>query len=58
MGFLYALICIGYVWLQDPKYTAHLNFVSDNGNGGGGLSAYAGIASQFGIDLGLSLIHI
>ena len=52
VGFLSALIGIGYVWLQDPKYTAQLNFVSDNGNGGGGLSAYAGIASQFGIDLG------
>lgn len=40
-----------YVSLSDNKYTAQLNFVAENASGGG-LSAYAGIASQFGIDLG------
>lgn len=45
-----ALIGIMYVWLQNPKYTAQLTFVSEGG--GDALSAYAGIASQFGIDIG------
>jgi hypothetical protein len=35
-----------------PTYTADLNFVVEDGKSGGGLSAYAGLASQFGIDLG------
>lgn len=43
-GLLYSLI-------EKPKYKASLTFVLEEG-GGGGLSAYAGIASQFGIDLG------
>jgi uncharacterized protein involved in exopolysaccharide biosynthesis len=47
---LSALIGVGYIWMQDPKYTAQLNFVSESG--GDALSAYAGIASQFGFDLG------
>ncbi len=38
--------------LKKPKYTAELSFVLEDEKGGGGLAAYAGIASQFGINLG------
>lgn len=38
-------------WYKGPSYKATLNFVSENSNSDG-LSGYAGIASQFGIDLG------
>lgn len=40
-----------YTTFKKDSYVAQLNFVSEGGSGGG-LSAYAGIASQFGIDLG------
>lgn len=44
---------ISYALLRDKEYKAELSFVlADNSGSGGGLSAYAGIASQFGIDLG------
>ncbi|WP_134090007.1 lipopolysaccharide biosynthesis protein [Olivibacter sp. XZL3] len=44
---------LAYSLLKDKEYKAELSFVlADNGGSGGGLSAYAGIASQFGIDLG------
>ena len=38
--------------LKKPTYTAELSFVLEDEKGGGGLAAYAGIASQFGISLG------
>lgn len=39
--------------LSTPKYTAHITFVVEDSKGGGGaLSAYAGLASSFGFDLG------
>lgn len=39
--------------LSTPKYTATITFVvEDSKSGGGGLSAYAGLASSFGFDLG------
>lgn len=37
---------------QKPKYTAELTFALEEKAGGGGLGTYAGIASQFGIDVG------
>ncbi|MFY7899628.1 MAG: hypothetical protein ACOVNY_05550 [Chitinophagaceae bacterium] len=47
---VFFIIGVLFAWLQKPKYTAQLSFVADKG--GDALSAYAGIASQFGIDLG------
>jgi len=48
---LFALAGALYVWRQKPVYTAELTFTSDV-EGTGNMSAYAGIASQFGLDLG------
>ncbi len=45
------ILGITYAYFQKNKYTAQLNFVTES-SGGGGLSSYASIASQFGIDLG------
>lgn len=42
-----------YSILETPTYRGSLTFVLEEG-GGGGLSAYAGLVSQFGIDLGSS----
>ena len=40
-------------WLKQANYIGELTFVlEETGGGGGGLGAYAGIASQFGVDLG------
>ncbi len=45
LGFLYANF-------KKPVYTAETTFVLEEGDGGGGLGQYAGIASMVGIDLG------
>ncbi len=46
VGFVYGLI-------EKPKYVGELTFVMEDSKAGGGLlSAYSGLASQFGIDLG------
>ncbi len=48
-----AAIGLAYSILQKPKYTAELSFaLEEKGAGSGTLGAYAGIASQFGFDLG------
>lgn len=49
-----ALVGFTYCWLDKPVYTATTTFVLENseGNSGGGLGQYAGIASMVGIDLG------
>ncbi|NIG52096.1 lipopolysaccharide biosynthesis protein [Chitinophaga sp. Cy-1792] len=40
-----------FAFFSNPKYTGEMTFIMEEPKGGG-LSAYAGIASQFGIDLG------
>lgn len=45
IGFIYA-------FMQKPKYIAETSFVLEDGEKGGGLSQYAGLASMAGIDLG------
>jgi len=42
---------IGYAWLKKPIYTSTLVFATEN-NSQSGLGSYAGLAAQFGIDLG------
>ncbi|WP_200837157.1 exopolysaccharide biosynthesis protein [Dyadobacter sp. 3J3] len=41
-----------YAILKTPVYTATTSFVLEEGNKGGGLRSYAGLASTFGVDLG------
>ena len=53
--FLFALLCgilgITYAWLSKPIYKANLKFSYESG-GDNKLGSYAGIAAQFGFDLG------
>lgn len=51
VSFTGAIFGICYAYLQDPKYTAELTFVSE-GEKTGGLGGYASIAAQFGLDIG------
>jgi hypothetical protein len=41
-----------YAFFDKPIYTAELNFAVEDAKSSSGLSAYAGLASQFGMDLG------
>ncbi|SMO61270.1 Wzz/FepE/Etk N-terminal domain-containing protein [Solitalea koreensis] len=50
-GLLGGAIGFTYALFQKPQYTARLTFALEEEKGGG-LGAYAGLASQFGIDLG------
>lgn len=43
-----------YAHLKKTIYTAELTFVLEGGNQGGGMGSYAGLASQFGINMGTS----
>ena len=43
-----------YAIIKKPVYTAELSFAIEDAKSGGGLGSYAGIASQFGLDLGSS----
>lgn len=43
---------LGYSLIKKPIYIAETTFVLEDGEGGGGLGQYAGIASIMGIDLG------
>ena len=52
VGIICGSVGVLYAYLQKPKYTATLTFAPEGG-GGGSLGAYAGIASQFGFDLGM-----
>jgi hypothetical protein len=46
------LLGLTYAYIKNPVYTAETTFVLEEGESGGGLGAYAGIASMVGIDLG------
>ena len=51
VALLAGLAGIFYAWSVKPVYTAELVFSSEAG-GEGGLGGYAGLAAQFGLDLG------
>lgn len=51
IGFLFACLGAFYAYMQKPKYTAEITFSPENEKGGG-MGIYAGIAAQFGVDLG------
>lgn len=52
-GFLGGLLGILTVYFQKPVYTAELTFVLEGAQPGGGqMAGYAGLASQFGLDMG------
>jgi uncharacterized protein involved in exopolysaccharide biosynthesis len=51
---LFGVAGITYAWLQDPIYTAELTFAPETDKGSG-LGAYAGLAAQFGIEMGGSI---
>ncbi len=51
VGVVSGILGFVIIWIQNNKFTAQLNFVSESSSSGG-LSAYAGIASQFGFDIG------
>ncbi len=62
-SFLCAIIALSYVYFKPIKYSAQLTFAleDDKGAAGAGLSGIsgaAGLASQFGIDLGNESIKI
>lgn len=50
-GLIAACIGLVYAWTKKPLYTAELTFASEN-ESGGNINAYAGIAAQFGLNLG------
>ncbi|POY39246.1 lipopolysaccharide biosynthesis protein [Solitalea longa] len=51
-GFIGGALGVVYSFVKKPIYTAELTFALEEDSGGGGLGLYAGLASQFGIDLG------
>lgn len=51
VGISFGLIAITYIWLKKPVYIAEMSFVTET-ESKSSISAYAGIAAQFGIDLG------
>lgn len=48
---LSGILGICYAWLTPAVYIAEMSFVTEN-ESGGRMNAYAGLAAQFGIDLG------
>jgi hypothetical protein len=50
-SFLVAVLGILYAWNQKPLYTAEITFAPENDKSSG-MGMYAGIASQFGLDIG------
>src|SRR4051812_14378267 len=51
-GVIGGVIGLTYAWLKMPVYKAELSFALQDENTRGGFSGAAGLASQFGIDLG------
>lgn len=52
ISILGGLIGLGCAFFSKPIYTAELNFAVEDAKTSSALSAYAGLASQFGMDLG------
>jgi hypothetical protein len=52
LGLIGAGIGLGMAFMNRARYEAELTFVLEDSKGGGGLGAYASLASQFGFDLG------
>lgn len=51
-GIIGGVLGFTYAYIKKPIYTATTTFVLETGEKGGGLGAYAGVASMMGIDLG------
>jgi hypothetical protein len=51
-GIIGGALGLTYAFIKKPVYTAETTFVLEDGESGGGLGQYAGIASMMGIDLG------
>jgi len=51
-GLIGGALGFAYAFTQKPVYTATTTFVLEEGEGGGGLGQYAGLASMMGVDLG------
>jgi hypothetical protein len=51
-GVIGGILGFSYAYFKKLNYTANCTFVLEEGDGGGGLGEYAGLASMVGIDLG------
>ncbi|MXV51697.1 lipopolysaccharide biosynthesis protein [Pedobacter sp. HMF7647] len=51
-GIIGGILGFTYAYFKKPVYTADCTFVLEEGNAGGGLGQYAGLASMVGIDMG------
>ena len=51
-GIIGGILGLTYAYLKKPMYTAETTFVLEEGESGGSLGQYAGLASMVGIDLG------
>lgn len=51
-GLVGGILGLAYSYTKKPIYTATTTFVLEEGDGGGGLSQYAGVAAIVGLDLG------
>lgn len=52
-GIIGGALGLAYSFIKKPIYTAETTFVLEEGEKGGGLGAYAGLASMIGIDLNM-----
>ncbi|MFV8378235.1 lipopolysaccharide biosynthesis protein [Flavobacterium sp. LB3R33] len=53
-GIIGAAFGLAYSWSKKPIYIASMSFALEDEKSGGGMSGAAGLASQFGLDLGAS----